>query len=184
MDLESGEPVIIETGKGKAVRLEVEEATVPATPGEPRKGLLPAIVGAASAVVLGAILWSVLAVFAGHGASPLAIVVALMVGMNVRLRGGGHTTPFRVVGVVGTLVAILVGGTLASTTVLTLAAGEGLGRVFSQLSNPVAMLANLGRAYKPIDLIAVAIGLYIAFRLSASKPPAVSAPRPSGRRRP
>ncbi len=44
------------------------------------------------------------------------------------------------------------------------------------LSGFGSILAALDRYYGPLDLISITLALYLAFRLSASKPPAESAP--------
>lgn len=171
----STEPAIIETSSGKRILLDVGDAasgpSAAAVP-EDRPSLLRGIGAALIAAFAGAVVWAGLSAGAGHGASLLALVIGLMVGISVRLRGGGHTMPFRIVGVLGTLLGSLLGGILASAALSAWQDNLGVGGILDNLSSVGSALAVLDRQYAPIDLAAVALALYIAFKLSASKPPA------------
>ncbi len=170
----SAEPAIIETSSGKKIRLDVEGTTPVAAAEDGGPNLVRAIGAAVGTAVVGAIIWAGLSIGAGHGASPLAIVIGLMVGMSVRLQGNGHTMPFRVIGVVGTLLGSLLGATLAGAALSAWQDDLGFGGILANLSSPDALVAGLTRQYGWIDLAAVALALYIAFKLSASKPSGTS----------
>jgi hypothetical protein len=89
---------IIETSSGKQIRLDApthRDAAAASTEGQP--SLLRAIGGAIIATFAGALVWVLLAIPAARGASPLALAVAVMVGISVRLRGNGQTMAFRIV---------------------------------------------------------------------------------------
>ncbi len=171
----STEPAIIETSSGKRILLDVGDAApgpgAAAVP-EDRPSLFRGIRAALIAAFAGAVIWAGLSVGAGHGASPLALVIGLMVGISVRLRGGGHTMPFRIVGVVGTLLGSLLGAILASAALSAWQDDLGVGGIIGNLSSVGSALAVLDRQYAPVHLVAVALALYIAFKLSASKPSA------------
>ncbi len=172
----SSEPAIIETSSGKKILLDVEgvsgAAAAAAKEGGPN--LIRAIGAALGAAVAGAIIWAGLSIGAGHGASPLALVIGLMVGMSVRLQGDGHTTNFRVVGVAGTLVGSLLGATLAGAALSAWQDDLGFGGIIANLTSISALGAGLIRQYSWIDLVSLALALYVAFKLSASKPAGVS----------
>ena len=168
----SSEPAIIETSSGKKIVLDVAGASSAAAAAAKEGGpnLIRAVGAAIGATVVGAILWAGLSIGAGHGASPLALVIGLMVGMSVRLRGNGHTTPFRVVGVACTLLGSLLGATLAGAALSAWQDGLGFGGIIANLSSIGALGAGLGRQYVVLDIVSLALALYIAYKLSASKP--------------
>lgn len=168
----SSEPAIIETSSGKRIVLDVEGASSAAAAAAKEGGpnLIRAVGAAIGAAVVGAILWAGLSIGAGHGASPLALVIGLMVGMSVRLRGNGHTTPFRVVGVACTLLGSLLGATLAGAALSAWLDGLGFSGIIANLSSIGAVGAGLGRQYGLLDIVSLALALYIAYKLSASKP--------------
>lgn len=162
---------VIETASGQRIRLEVDvDAAAEAAVGEERPGLLRSIGAALVAALAGAAVWGVLSVPAGHGASPLAVAVGFMVGISVRLKGAGHTLPFRIVGVFFTLFGSLIGAVLAASALAAMAAGQGITGVIGTLSDPGTLPAMLQQTFGPLDLLSIALALYIAFRLSASKP--------------
>ena len=172
----SSGPAIIETSSGKKILLDVEglSSTAAAAAKEGGPNLMRAVGAALGAAVAGAIIWAGLSIGAGHGASPLALVIGLMVGMSVRLQGNGHTTPFRVVGVAGTLFGSLLGATLAGAALSAWQDDLGFGGIISNVSSIGALGAGLARQYGLIDLVSVALALYVAYRLSASKPTGAS----------
>jgi hypothetical protein len=180
------EPTIIETARGERIRLDVPGEADPARHGataaasETAPSLARALAAAGSAALAGAIGWALLSIPAANGASPLSLAIALMVGISVRLRGGGHTTPFRAIGVAGTVFGTLLGAALAAAALTAtgisfdeIAADHpaGIAGMLSILTNPAAIVAALDRYYGSIDLAVVAVAAAIAYRLSAAKPP-------------
>ncbi|UCF18991.1 MAG: hypothetical protein JSU87_13815 [Gemmatimonadota bacterium] len=176
------EPAVIESGTGKRFVLDTaaaERESQAARRTEGRPSLRGAIGAAASAAIVGAIGWALLAIPAGGGASPLSVALALMVGMNVRVRGAGSTRRFRIVGLVGAVLGSLLGGFLTALT-LTLAGvgfdeipgdhATGLTGLVTLVTNPDALLAAIDHYYNLIDLAFVALAAYIAFKLAATKP--------------
>jgi len=173
----SFEPAIIETSSGKKILLDVEGLSSAAAAAAAKEGgpnLVRAVGAAAGAALAGAIIWAGLSIGAGHGASPLALVIGLMVGMSVRLQGNGHTTSFRVVGVTATLLGSLMGTTLAGAALSAWQDDLGFGGIISNLSSIGALGAGLGRQYGWLDMFSLALALYVAYKLSASKPSAAS----------
>jgi hypothetical protein len=166
-------PAVIETSSGDMILLDVSD-----TAGEERAkahkesrpSIRRAVEAAIGAAVAGALIWAALAIPAGQGASPLAVAVALMVGMSVRLRGAGHTGSFRLVGCLGTIFGSLLGTLLATAALTGWVEGRGPEGVISMLSNPSNLWAALDTYFDPIDLVSLAIALYIAFKISAAKP--------------
>ena len=178
------EPAIIETARGERIRLDLpDEADLgsAARAGSEAGPSLPrALAAAGSAALAGALGWALLSIPAANGASPLSLAIALMVGISVRLRGGGQTTPFRTIGVAGTLVGALVGAVLAAAALTATGVGfaeiapdhpAGLSGMLSIVTNPGAAVTALDRYYGFIDLAVVAVAAAIAYRLSAAKPP-------------
>jgi hypothetical protein len=168
------EPAIIETSSGQRIRLDTTEPTpeeVAAAKAEGRPSMLRAIGAAAAAALAGAIVWAGLSVGAGHGASPLALAIAVMVGISVRVRGNGHTVPFRLVGVLGTLLGSLLGATLAAAALSAWQDGAGFTGILANLSGITATIDSIDRQYELYDLAALLLAIYVAFKLSASKPP-------------
>ncbi len=164
---------IIETSSGKRIRLDVP-GTAPAArqTGEDSRPSLGRAVGAAlGAAIVGAVAWGALAMAAGQGASPLALAVALMVGMSVRLRGGGHTDSFRLVGCLGTIFGSALGALLATAALAGRTGGQGLGGIVNLLINPASLWAAFDATFDTIDLVSLAIALYIAYKISASRAP-------------
>ncbi|KPK55570.1 MAG: hypothetical protein AMS21_13530 [Gemmatimonas sp. SG8_38_2] len=169
----SSEPAIIETSSGKKILLDVEGAHGAAAEAAAKAtgpNLIRAIGAAAGAAVAGAIIWAGLSIGAGHGASPLALVIGLMVGMSVRIQGDGQTTQFRVVGVVGTLIGSLLGATLAGAALSAWQDDLGFSGILANLSSVSALGAGLARQYSLLDIVSLALALYIAYRISASGP--------------
>jgi uncharacterized membrane protein YccC len=93
-----------------------------------------------------------------------------MVGMSVRLQGNGHTIQFRVVGVVGTLLGCILGAALAGAALSAWQDGLGFTGIITNLSSLSSIGAGLNRQYGLLDTISLALALYIAYRISASKP--------------
>jgi hypothetical protein len=170
--LMGAEPAIIETSSGQRIRLDVADLTPEqaAAARADRPNLLRAVGAACVAALAGAIVWAALSVGAGHGASPLALAIALMVGISVRLRGNGSTMPFRFTGVLATLLGSLIGATLAAAALSAWQDATGFAGILDNLSSVTSVLAAFSRQYRPYDLIALLLALYLAFRLSASKP--------------
>lgn len=167
-----GEEPVIETSSGKRISLGAPSAAAPiARPFQAPAKLVRAALAAGSAALAGAIIWALLSLGAGHGASPLAAAIGLMVGISVRLKGEGHTLPFRLIGITGTLIGSAIGAVMASAALTAVQDDLGFGGVFSVLGSPGAILTALDRFYGPIDLISLVLAGYIAFRLSASKAP-------------
>ncbi|MGD2151660.1 MAG: hypothetical protein PVG79_00240 [Gemmatimonadales bacterium] len=165
---------VIETASGQQIRLDepsaLDAALAAPIPEEPRPSLLRAVGAAIAAAFAGAIIWVLLAIPAATGASPLAIAIAVMVGFGVRLRGGGHTTGFRVVGILGTLLGSALGSVGAAVALSAMETGTQLPGVVEILSDPNAVLAVWTDRYGPLDLISLLFAGYFAFRISASKP--------------
>jgi hypothetical protein len=169
----SSEPAIIETSSGKRILLDVEGAPGAAAAAAAKAtgpNLIRAVGAAAGAAVAGAIIWAGLSIGAGHGASPLALVIGLMVGMSVRLQGDGHTTQFRIVGVVGTLFGCILGATLAGAALSAWQDNLGFGGIIANLTSISAWGEGLTRQYGLLDTVSLALALYIAYRISASAP--------------
>lgn len=168
--VEAEEPVI-ETSSGKRISLAMPAAPTPSRrrSRSPAK-LLRAALAAGSAALAGGLVWALLSLGAGHGASPLAVAVGLMVGISVRLKGEGHTMAFRLIGVLGTLFGSAIGALMAATALTAFQNDLGIGGMLSVLSDPGAMLTAFGTYYTLLDSISIVLACYIAFRLSASKP--------------
>ena len=90
--------------------------------------------------------------------------------MSVRLRGAGRTGPFRLVGCLGTIFGSLLGTLLATAALTGWVEGRGPEGVISMLSSPGNLWVALDTYFDPIDLVSLAIALYIAFKISAAKP--------------
>lgn len=177
------EAPVIETSSGRRIRLDAAEKLeieASAAAAEARPSLTRAIGAGIAAAIGGAVIWSLLAVPAAQGASPLALAVALMVSISVRLQGDGHSLAFRLVGVLFTLIGCLLGALLAAAALTATAAGVvepiapdhpvGLTGLLSILTSPDTALAAVRAYYGPLDLAALAIALYLGFRISATKP--------------
>jgi hypothetical protein len=168
------EPAVIETASGEMIRLDVSDTAEKAARGQAGPSLLRGAGAAVIAALVGAVVWTGLSLAAGRGASPLALAVALMVGVSVRLRGNGHTLPFRLVGVCGTLLGSLVGAVLAAAALSAWQEGRpiaGFAASFvASFSGPGRLWGAMDQQYQALDLASLALALYIAFKLSASKP--------------
>ncbi len=169
----AGAEPVIETSSGKRISLATPATPAPARrrPKAPAK-LLRAALAAGSAALAGGVVWALLSLGAGHGASPLAVAVGLMVGISVRLKGEGHTMAFRLIGVFGTLFGSAIGALMAATTLNAFQNDLGIGGMLSVLGDPGAILTAFDAYYGLLDLISLVLACYIAFRLSASKPSA------------
>jgi hypothetical protein len=169
--------IVFESGTGKEYVVDVDQIEKEFVAGEAqtehRPSLLRAIGGALAAAFAGAIIWALLSIPAGGGAflSLLSLPVAFMVGISVRVRGDGHTVPYRIVGVFGAIVACILGASLSAAALTSMQEGPGdLSRMVEVLSNRDALLLALETQYGLISLAVVAIALYLAFRIAASKP--------------
>lgn len=165
---------IIETGAGKKFRLEVDaaEAEIPGVTPVEKPSLLRAIAAAFVAAIAGAVVWGLLSVPAGQGAHPLAVAVGIMVGFSVRIRGNGQTMPYRIVGMFFTLIGSAVGAVLAAAALTAMEGGLGIEGITTILSDVNALPSVVQGHFGPVSLVSVALALYLAFRLSASKPKA------------
>ncbi|NIN71095.1 MAG: hypothetical protein GTO46_03980 [Gemmatimonadetes bacterium] len=164
---------VIETAAGRQIRLDspsaLDEAIAAPVPAEQGPSLLRAVGAAFLGAIAGAIVWILLAIPAATGASPLALAVAVMVGFNVRLRGAGHTMPFRVVGILGTLFGSAIGSVGAAVALSAMEAGTRIAGVLEILSDSNAVLAAFTNRYGALDLFSLFLAGYLAFRISASK---------------
>jgi len=163
---------VIETGSGKKIL--IEDTGLPdadelerVSKGE-RPSLLRALGSALSSAVAGSIIWGLLALLADQSAAPLALAVALMVGMSVRVRGG-HTVPFRIVSGVATLSGSVLGAAFASIALTAKHSGEGLGAVLALVTDPNGLLEAVLTYFSLIDVGFVAVALYIAVRIAVAK---------------
>jgi hypothetical protein len=165
---------VIETASGQKIRLDsasaLDDAIAVPVPAEQGPSLLRGIGAAILGAFAGAIVWILLAIPAATGASPLALAVAVMVGFNVRLRGAGHTMPFRVVGILGTLFGSALGSVGAAVALSAMEAGTQIPGVLEILSSKDAVLAAFINRYGALDLFSLLLAGYLAFRISASKP--------------
>jgi hypothetical protein len=165
---------VIETASGQRIRLDsptaLDDAIATPVPAEQGPSLLRAIGAAILGAIAGAVVWVLLAIPAATGASPLALAVAVMVGFNVRLRGAGHTMPFRIVGILGTLFGSALGSVGASVALSAMDAGTGIPGVMEMLSSKEAVLTAWSSRYAWLDLFSLVLAGYLAFRISASKP--------------
>ncbi len=178
------ESLFIETPSGRHIRVGSAQSLddpdlykdVPTTGvSDIRPSLLRGIAGAITAAVAAAVIWGLLAVIAPDpkATSALTLVVGLMVGISVRLRGAGHTFAFRVVGVLGTLLGCFLGATLASAALASVEDGTSFAGITQKLSSLDTALAALSQYYQLTDILLLALlglGVYIGFKLSASKP--------------
>lgn len=165
---------VIETAAGQQIRLDspsaLDEAIAAPVPAEQGPSLLRAVGAAILGAFAGAIVWILLAIPAATGASPLALAVGVMVGFSVRLRGSGHTMPFRIVGILGTLFGSALGSVGAAVALSAMEAGTKIPGVMEILSDQNAVLAAWTGRYALLDLISLVLAGYLAFRISASKP--------------
>lgn len=168
------EAAVIETSSGKRVLLDVVEDASASAVDEGQPNIGRAVGAALAAAFTGALVWAGLAIASGQGASPLAAAVGLMVGFSVRLKGAGHTWAFRLVGVLGTLVGSLLGSLLAAIALDARGRAEGIAEMLSALTANLTSVQGILAAYQSqyalLDLAALAVALFIAYRLSASKP--------------
>ncbi len=93
-----------------------------------------------------------------------------MVGFSVRLRGGGHSMPFRVVGILGTLFGSVLGSVGAAAALTAMEQGTSAAGIIHTLSSLDTVLAAYTGTYSAIDLVSLLFAAYISFRLSASRP--------------
>jgi hypothetical protein len=167
-------PAVIETSSGDMILLDVSDAAADERARAHREGrpsIRRAVGAAIGAAVAGALIWAVLAIPAGQGASLLAVAVALMVGMSVRLRGAGQAGSFRFVACLGTIFGSLLGTLLGTAALLGWGEGQGPEEVVAMFSNPDRLRAALETHVDPLlALASLAIALYIAFRISAAGP--------------
>jgi hypothetical protein len=165
---------VIETASGQQIRLgspsALDDAIAAPIPAEQGPSLLRAVGAAILGAFAGAIVWVLLAIPAATGASPLALAVAVMVGFSVRLRGAGHTMPFRIVGILGTLFGSALGSVGAAVALYAMEAGTQLPGIMEMLADKDAVLAAFTNRYGALDLFSLVLAGYLAFRISASKP--------------
>jgi hypothetical protein len=164
---------VIETEAGQKFRLEVDgDAEVPGVTPVEKPSLFRAIAAAFVAAIAGGVVWGLLAVPAGQGAHPLAVAVGLMVGFSVRIRGNGHTIPYRIVGLIFTAIGSAIGAVLAATALTAMEGGLGIDGITTILSDVNNLPTVVQGQFGLVSLVSVALALYLAFRLSASKPSA------------
>lgn len=159
---------VIAAGAGKRIGVDssARDAASTSVAKEAQPRPIRALVSALGSALAGALLWGSLAIPADQGASPLALAVALMVGMSVRVRGG-RSFAFRLVAGAATLFGSALGALLAVAT-LTAKHGGGVSAL-SALIEPAALTAAVTTYFGPLDLAFVAVALYIAMRISVAK---------------
>ena len=165
---------VIETASGQRFKLEVDpDDPALAGIGTELPSLLRAVGSASIAAIVGAAVWGGLAVPADQGAHPLAVAIGLMVGFGVRLRGNGHTMPFRVVAVLFTLFGSALGAVLAAGALTAFDPALGLGGIGglpTVFSDPNMIVTALRERFGALSFISLAIALYLAYRLSTTAP--------------
>jgi hypothetical protein len=161
---------VIETASGQRIKLEVDPDDPSLSDvGLESPSLLRAIGGGVGAAIAGALVWGLLAVPAGQSAHPLAVVVGVMVGFSVRLRGNGRTAPFKVVAVLITLFGCALGAVLAAAALAAFDPALGLGGITglpAVFSDPNLLITSLRERLGALSLISLALALYVAFRIS------------------
>jgi hypothetical protein len=90
--------------------------------------------------------------------------------MSVRLRGAGHTNSFRLVGCLGTIFGSALGALLATAALTGWSQGGGLEGIINLFIDPTSLWAAIDATFNPIDLVSLVIALYVAYKISASKP--------------
>lgn len=176
-EIEPVEPVAVsEPATGQEISLDVPESfddaeEAPSLEPGTESSLPRAIGAAATAAIASAIVWGALAFAANQFASPLTLVVALMVGISIRVRGAGHTAPFRVTGIVATLIGSFAGSVLAAAAVSARADVAGIFGAFRNLAAFASTPAALLQFYSWPDLAWLALAIYASFRISASRAP-------------
>jgi hypothetical protein len=167
-------PAVIETSSGERILLDVSDTAAAERARAQREGrpsIRRAVSAAIGAAIAGALIWAGLAIPAGQGASLLAVAVALMVGMSVRLRGAGQTGSFRLVACLGTIFGSLLGTLLGTAALTGWGEGQGPEEVVGMFASPDRLGAALDTHVDPLlALASLAIALFIAFRISAAGP--------------
>jgi hypothetical protein len=163
---------VIETSSGKRIRLDtptaLDDAIAVPVPAEAGPSILRAVGAAIVSALTGAIIWGLLAIPAATGAGPVALAVAIMVGFNVRIRGGGHTIPFRIIGVLGTLFGSALGAVLAAVAVTAMQTGSRLAGAIETIQSVDSVIAAITTQFGLIDIVWLLIAAYLAFRFSAT----------------
>ena len=153
-----------DTGEGEAPAFTTYAEQVAAEKPSIWKALLAGLTGAIS----GSLLWALMAAGVGNGVSPVAIAVGFMVGWNIRVRVRGHTITYKIIAMIFTVLGMALGTALAAATVVALNEGAGVNGIIANLSDQSALLTAVGQVYDWLDLLAYAIALYLAFRISTT----------------
>lgn len=119
------------------------------------------IVGGISWAIVGASMWTLVALFSGTIASYMAVPVGFLVGHGIRLTGRGLRSRFSVLGAVLTILGCLVGHGMAATLLQGHANRQ---EMFHQLGimfiNPLEIASRVSAHFHPIDLLFYGLALY------------------------
>lgn len=165
------ESASLDTGSGKRIPREVPQAPVVAVatrPNEADQGVSRALGSALASAAAGAAAWGLLSIPADHGAGFLALVVGLMVGMSVRIRGRRS----RIFGIIAGVVTVLgsaLGAILATCVLTARHVEDGLSAVIGLFTDPGALGSALFLYYGWVDLAFAAVAVYIAARLAVAR---------------
>jgi hypothetical protein len=169
LDPES-EAAVLETGVHERTATEISGTAV--ADAGPRRmeadaSFSQALGSALASAAAGAAAWGLLAIPADQGAGFLALVVGLMVGMSVRIRGR-HSTIFGVMAGALTVLGSALGAILA-TAVLTARHQGGLSAVAALFAHPSVLGNALFTYYGWVDLAFAAVAVYVAARLAVAR---------------
>ncbi len=137
----------------------------PIGPGAAQGRLVPAILAAAAAAVVGALIWAGITALTNYQIGFMAIGVGVLVGFAVRLAGEGETAVYRVIAAAAAGLGCAFGNLLTGAYVFANEVQVPVTRVLEALDLELITNIMIGM-FSPIDLLFYALAIHQAWRLA------------------
>lgn len=137
----------------------------PIRPGAAQSRLVPAILAAAAAALVGALLWAGITAVTNYQIGFMAIGVGVLVGFAVRVVGKGQTIAYRLIAAAAAGLGCAVGNLLTGAYVFANEAKIPIGRVLEVLDLELTSDIMTG-LFSPIDLLFYGLAIHQAWKLA------------------
>jgi antitoxin component YwqK of YwqJK toxin-antitoxin module len=124
-----------------------------------------AIVGGATAAIVGAVIWAIITVLTGYQIGYMAIGLGFMVGIAVRFFGAGVDFIYQIVGAILALVGCMLGNLLSQVGFMANAESLGYFETMTYLNYDL-IVQIYADTFNPMDLLFYGIAVYEGYRFS------------------
>jgi hypothetical protein len=138
------------------------------------QNLLLGLLGGGMAAFLGAVLWAIVTVITNYQIGWMAIGVAFLVGLAIRLLGKGVDPIYHIMGAGLALLGVVLGNLLMIAVLVARSESLPLLEVLNlMILNPAVNLELLARAFSPMDLLFYGFAVYYGYKYSCRQITAV-----------